>query len=144
MPVDLFGELYSVLVGIKDMETASVKRKTKWRSFNVGLEEAQDSERACSFGCSGFFFRFLDSNLCCINANDLKALLRQPDGIVASAAADLQRSTGMDRQRGHGLNQVEVGLANVPRCGAFFIRLGEMIFDAHNVILRGHRRLYLR
>jgi hypothetical protein len=37
MPVDLFGKLCSVLVGIKDMEAAPVKGKPEWRSFDVGL-----------------------------------------------------------------------------------------------------------
>jgi hypothetical protein len=132
MPVDLFGKLCSVLVGIKDMKTAPVKGQPEWRCFDVAPEEVQDGERACSFGRCGLFFRFLYRNVGCIHPDDIESVLRQPDCVVASAAADLQCPTGSDGKGGHCLNEVKVRFADVPRCEAFFICLPEMIFDAHN------------
>jgi len=132
MPVDLLRKLGSIFVGIKDMEAATVKSKTEWRSLDVALEEIQDGEFGLNVGVCGLLFRLLYRNFGCINADDLEALLRQPDYVVAGSAANLQCPTGMDRRRRYNVDKVEVGLANVPRCRALFVHFPEVIFDAHN------------
>jgi len=55
MPVDVFGKLGSVLVGIKDMKAASIKSKTEWRFLGVAFEDAHDHEATGSIGCCCFF-----------------------------------------------------------------------------------------
>jgi hypothetical protein len=111
------------------MEAAPVKGKPEWRSFDVGLEEVQHNKSTWSICVGSFFVGLLDGDVGSINSDDLEALLREPNCVVASAASDLQRLAWSDWQRGDGLNEVEIGLANVPRRSAFFVCLPEMIFD---------------
>src|ERR1019366_6886815 len=59
-------------------------------------------------------------------------LLREPDCVISSSTSDFQSLAGNNRRGGHSLNQAEVRLADVPRCGAFFIVFIETIFGRHD------------
>src|ERR1017187_2349298 len=140
MTVDLHGESLPFLGRIHGMETASIKGKNKWRSLHVALEEVQHGESTRHVRLGSFLPGLLYRNLRYINSDNSEVLLREPDGVVASSASDLQSLAGSNRRGGHGLNQVEVRLSNVPRCGAFFICFPEMIFDAHIGFILGPDR----
>jgi len=127
MPVDVFGKLGSVLVGIKDMKAASIKSKTEWRFLGVAFEDAHDHEATGSIGCCCFFLGLLDGDVGSINSEDLEASLRQPNCVRAGSASDFQRLAGFDWRRGHGVDDVEVGFANVQRWGSFCVCVTEMI-----------------
>src|ERR1022692_1314589 len=115
MPVDLLRKCRAILVRIHGMEAAPIKGKTKRHSFDVALEEVQDHEATLSIGICSLFTGPLNRKVGCINSDDLEALLRQPNCVVAGSAADFQCPTGSDWCCRYGLNEVEIGLANIPR-----------------------------
>src|ERR1035438_6010808 len=138
--MNVFGEAASVLARPNSVEAASVKCKAKWRSVNVVLEDVPHGKGTRDIGLGSFLSGLLYRNLGAVNSDHSEVLLREPDGVVASSASDFQSLAGSNRRGGHGLNQVEVRLSNVPRCGAFFICLPEMIFDAHIGFILGPDR----
>src|ERR1017187_4925310 len=131
MTVDLLGKALPFFGRIHRMEAAPVKHEAKWRSVNVGLKDVEHCECTRHVRFGNFLPSLLYRNLGNINSDHVEVLLREPDSVVASSASDLQSLAGSNRRGGHGLNQVEVRLANVPRCGAFFILFIETIFGRH-------------
>src|ERR1035438_6716801 len=116
---------------IHRMEAAPVKHEAKWRSVNVGLKDVEHCERTRHVRFGNFLSSLLYRNLGNINSDHVEVLLRKPDCVIASAASDLQCLTGSYRCCGYGLDKVEVGLADIPRSGAFFILFIETIFGRH-------------
>src|ERR1017187_70022 len=132
MAVDLFRKRRPLFVGTYGMETASVKRKAKWCALNVALENVQHNKGTRGIGVCCFFVGLLYGDVRCINSDDGEALLGKPNCVVACAAADFQCPTGSDWCRRYCFNEVEIGLANVPRCRALFVHFPEVIFDVHS------------
>ena len=97
------------------------------------------------FGCCCLFLRLLYRNLGRINPDDIESVLRQPDCVVAGAAADLYRLARTESAASHSINEIEVGLADVPRNAALFVRLTKWSSTDIILLLRGRRRrLYMR
>src|ERR1035438_9953325 len=132
MALNLFSKALALFGRIHRMEAAPVKHEAKWRSVNVGLKDVEHCERTRHVRFGNFLSGLLYRNLGNINSDHVEVLLREPDSVVASSASDLQSLAGSNRRGGHGLNQVEVRLANVPRCGAFFIVFIKTIFGRHD------------
>jgi protein-S-isoprenylcysteine O-methyltransferase Ste14 len=128
---DLFGEALPFFVRSHHMEAATVEHEPEWRSLSVALEEVQHDECTCGIRSARFLFGLLYRNLRRINPDDIEVLFREPNCVIASPAADVQSVTRSDGQAGHGLDEVEVRLANVPRCGACFVVFIETIFGCH-------------
>jgi len=76
---------------------------------------------------AAFFLGLLEGDVGSINSDDLEAFLRQPNCVRAGSASDFQRLAGFDWRRGYGVDEVEVGFANVPRWGSFCVCVTEMI-----------------
>src|ERR1017187_2626287 len=131
MTVDLLGKALPFFGRIHRMEAAPVKHEAKWRSVNVGLKDVEHCECTRHVRFGNFLPSLLYRNLGNINTDHVEVLLREPDSVVASAASDLQCVTGSYRCRGYDLDKVEVGLADIPRSGAFFILFIETIFGRH-------------
>src|SRR5215471_15302162 len=131
MTVDLLGEALSFFVRSHRMEAASIKHEAKWRSVNVAFQDVQhgESTRGIRFGrfVSGLLYR----NLGNINPDNIEILLRQPDCVVAGSASYIQSLAGINRCGGHGLNQVKVRLADVPRGGTLSVMFVERVFGTH-------------
>ena len=100
MTVDLHGESLPFLGRIHGMETASIKGKNKWRSLHVALEEVQHGESTRHVRLGSFLPGLLYRNLRYINSDNSEVLLREPDGVVASSASDLQSLAGSNRRGG--------------------------------------------
>src|ERR1017187_6094013 len=140
MTVDLHGESLPFLGRIHGMETASIKGKNKWRSLHVSLEDVEHGERTRHVRLGSFLPGLLNRNLRYINSDNSEVLFREPNCVISSSASDFQSRAGSNGRSGHGLNQVEIRLANVPRGRAFFVVFIETIFDAHIGFILGPDR----
>jgi hypothetical protein len=129
--VDLLGESLPFPGGIQRMEAAPIKGETEWRSLNAALEEVQHGILTSDVRIGSFLPGLLNRNLRCVNADYQKALLREPNCVISSSASDFQSLAGSNGRSGHGLNQVEIRLANVPRGRAFSVLFVKTIFDRH-------------
>src|ERR1039457_908208 len=140
MTVDLLGESLPFTGGIQRMEAAPIKGESKWRSLNVALEEVQHGILTSDFRIGSFLPGLLNRNLRCVNSDNSEVLFREPNCVVSSSASDFQSVAGSNGRSGHGLNQVEIRLANVQRGRAFFVVFIETIFDAHIGFILGPDR----
>src|ERR1039457_2103805 len=90
MTVDLLGESLPFTGGIQRMEAAPIKGESKWRSLNVALEEVQHGILTGDFRIGSFLPGLLNRNLRCINSDDCKGVLREPDCVIPGSASDVQ------------------------------------------------------
>jgi|GEM_PF-1681823 len=114
MSSDILGKSSSVLFGTECVKTTSVKYKTKRSAFNFVLKKIKKYEIAFNVGLRSLFFCLLQSNVRSIRADNLKAILRKPYGIVSGSTADIQGFAGWNRALGHHFDQIKIRLADVP------------------------------
>jgi len=114
MGSDILGKSSSIIFRTECVKTASVKYKSKWSDFNFAPKKINKYKIAFNLGVRSFFFCLLQSNVRSISANNLKAILRKPYGIVSGSTADIQGFAGWNRVFGHHFDKIEIRLADVP------------------------------
>ena len=114
MSSDILGKSSSIIFRTECVKTTSVKYETKRSALNIVLKKIDAYEIAFNIGFRGFFFCLLQSNVRSIRANNLKAILRKPYGVVSGSTADIQGFAAWNRALGHHFDKIEIRLADVP------------------------------
>jgi len=114
MNSDILGKSSSILFRTECVKTTSVKYKTKRSAFKFVLKEINTYEIAFNIDFRSFFSCLLQSYTRSIRANNLKAILRKPYGIVSGSTADIQGFAAWNRVLGHRFDKIEIRLADVP------------------------------
>jgi hypothetical protein len=128
---DVLGKPSAVVWRAEGVKTAAVKREAKRSAFHLIPEEISKHEVARHVGPGSLFPCLRESHVRGIGSCNLKAVLGQPDGVVAGAAANFQDSATRNRSLGHYFNQVEIGPTDVPGSVPGFISFSVMLFDGH-------------
>jgi len=115
MPIYVFSKTGSFLIRIEYMETAPIKYQPKRGSRKRCGQDAFHQEAAAGLSLGRFLLGSLDCQLRGVDTQNTEALLRKPDRVIPGSASDIDGGTRLYGQRSYGLNEVEIGLADVPR-----------------------------
>ncbi len=131
MSGNIFRKSFSIIFRTECVKTASVKYKTKRSAFNLVFKKISDYEIAFNVGFKSFFFCLVQSNVRSIRADDLKAILGKPYGIISGSSADIQGFAAWNRMFGHYFDQIEICLADVPGSVPRSVSFSKLLFHCH-------------
>jgi hypothetical protein len=99
MPIHVFSKALPLFIGLEYVKQPSIKYESKYeskrRSCNLTCEEITDNEAAVGAALWGFLLGLCYRSLGGISSSDSESLLSKPDGIVASAAANIDGFAGL-------------------------------------------------
>ena len=111
-PSHALGKARTFVGFVEHVPAAAVKREIERSAGRVGGKKI-DYREASTF--AGFRARHLDRARCDVDAENIETVLRQPHGVCASSAADIESAAGNHKPCSHDLDEILVGLAAVPR-----------------------------